>query len=292
MHQSFRKLFFIFSFSILWFSSCKKEDKVIPGNIAPEDPTISNLLKENFVQKAYLNLCGKQPSDSEMNASLLILNKNNCSVNNREEFLNHIFSGNEYRLQLYNLEINDLLNGMSDNEIDQAVIFFQNQLNDPANANDYYIINAELEKTKLLQSLKANILNGTVNMVSAHKIIADSPSYEDYTGSGSEWIKAIFLRFFFREPTGSEMSACTEMLGDRAETLFFKEGSSRDDLVNIIFSSREYYEGQVRTLYQRYLFRDPDANESVILADQYQKSSDYMALQKQIMLENEFLGIK
>ena len=278
-------------FYILILGGCKKEEVLVRGNQAPDDPTISTLLKENYIHKVYLNLFGRQPVETELNASLVILNKNNCSTANRTELLNQLFDNSEYRLQLYNIEIADLLNGITQAEIDEEVVYFQDKLNDPANASDSVIISMELHNTLLLQSLKNSMLNGTADLISAQRIISNSPAFEDINGGGEEWIKAIFKHYLFREPTETELENCLEMTDNRAATLFFTEGNSRNNLVQIFFSSQSYFEGQIRTLYQRYLFREPHADECAALTYAYKQFRDYKDIQKKIMLTNEFLGV-
>ena len=281
----------MFAFMLLLAGSCKQEDVLITGNEAPDDPTISNLLKENYVQKTYRNLYGRQPSDSEMTASLQILNAGNCSPDNRNSLLYILFEGEEYRKQLYDIEINDMLNGLTSNEIKQQVIFYQQQLNDPANSHDYYVILDELQKTKLLDALLDSMTAGYVGVLVAHRIIAASPAYDNLTGGGSEWVSSMFKHFLFREPTETEMQNCEEMLDHRTGTIFLNEGSSKDDIVRIFFNSREYFEGQVRTLYLRYLYREPGPEESVSLTAAYQTGLDYVSLQSTILLNAEYLGI-
>lgn len=272
--------------------SCKKEDTLITGNEAPEDPTVSNTLKENFVQKSYLNLFGRQPSDSDMTAALTILNKNNCSVANRTEMLNMLFTNPEYRVQLYEIEINNMLNGLTETEIKQTVKYYQDELNDPDNAPDYFVLLDALNKTKALDSLKEQVVEGTAGTIKINQVISASPSYEDLTGGGSEWVSALFVYFLFRDPTENELLNCEEMLDNRSGTLFHTEGNNKDELLHIFFSSDEYFEGQVRALFHRYLYTEPGSDETVSLAHTYIITHDYYSLQKSILLKDGFLGIK
>lgn len=282
----------VYMLCFIFIFGCKKEETLLSGNEAPEDPTVSNILRENYIHRVYLNLFGRQPDDAEKEDGLAILNKNNCSKSNRTELLLKIFADTAYHKQLYNIENTDMLGGLTQTDIKQDIIFYQQQLNDPDNLPDYYIILARLQKTTALYDLKDSMKYGFMDMVAAHRIISDSPSYESLTGSGSEWVTAIFLRFLFREPTEKELENCEEMLDDRSATLFLKEGNSKDDLVSIFFNSDEYFEGQVRTLYQRYLYREPEANIAIGLSSAYKISNDYQAIQKGILLTDEFLGIK
>jgi len=284
--------FFCLLAVVVMFVSCSKEESLITGNEAPEDPTVSTLVKENYVRKSHLNLLGRQPVDSELLAAYSILDKDNCSGQSRNLFIGQLLGSAEYRAQLYNIENADLLNGVSDSELEQEVTYFQNQLNDPSNADDYVIIREKLRKSILLQSLKEDMISGAVNLRTAHMIITDTPLYEGISGGDQEWVKAIFSHFLYREPTENELENCTEMMSNQPQTLFFTEGSSRDDLISIFFSSQEYNEGQVRKLYRNYLFREPGADEMAFLSGLYSQENNYPALQKGIMTNDEFMGLK
>ena len=52
---------------VLFFASaCKKEDNIIPNNNVPYYGEIPTLLLENYVNRCYIDLLGREPLDDEM----------------------------------------------------------------------------------------------------------------------------------------------------------------------------------------------------------------------------------
>ncbi|HNQ12954.1 MAG TPA: hypothetical protein PKM16_07110, partial [Bacteroidia bacterium] len=224
----------LFSISIF---SCKKESEIIKGNQAPFDGTISNEYREDFIRKSYLYLIGKAPSAIELDSGMMILRKNNCSVNNREEFLDGLFNQEVYRLKLYSDITSAFLNNISDNTIDQYLIFIQDELNKPSNLPNYGILLKELEAMQKLDSLKNKFRNSLVGTVEAHKITVNTIAYEDIVGKGEAWAIGLFADFLNRQPTLSEIENIDDMLGNQTGTLFNSEGDSKEDIIEILFSS-------------------------------------------------------
>src|SRR5262249_6139060 len=95
----------------LAFFSCKKtEQVVIDDNVAPPDSTISNSIKEDYINKAYISLLGREPDSVEVTEAKWIINKNNLSLNDRKELLDTILQHKEYYTRLYQIARADLLN--------------------------------------------------------------------------------------------------------------------------------------------------------------------------------------
>ena len=57
---------FYFFFIVLCVSSCKKDPDIISNNDAPYYGEISTLLLENYVNRIYIDLIGREPLDNEM----------------------------------------------------------------------------------------------------------------------------------------------------------------------------------------------------------------------------------
>jgi hypothetical protein len=73
--------------------------------------------------------------------------------------------------------------------------------------------------------------------------------------------------------------------------IFYEVGSSKADFLNIFFGSQDYFEGQVRDYYLRYLFKEPETEFSATLATEYKNSLDLRAMQKAILTTDEYIGL-
>ena len=66
--------------------SCKK-DNIIPDNNAPYYGEIPTLLLENYVNRAYIDLLGREPLDDEMINDVQFLRDNDVSIGSRDTLL-------------------------------------------------------------------------------------------------------------------------------------------------------------------------------------------------------------
>jgi hypothetical protein len=74
--------------------------------------------------------------------------------------------------------------------------------------------------------------------------------------------------------------------------LFNSSAKNRDELITLFFSYAEYFEGQVRINYLRFLYREPTDDEIVLLAIQYQNTGDYKTMQSYILSLDEYTGLE
>jgi hypothetical protein len=79
--------------------------------------------------------------------------------------------------------------------------------------------------------------------------------------------------------------------GQRA-TLFLQIGQKKNDYINIFFDADGYYEGQVRFIFKKYLYREPTSAEIAYYSNIYKSTNSYKALQRQVFSLNEFAGVQ
>ena len=81
-----RKLIYI-SCIVFIMSSCKREDNIIPNNNAPYYGEIPTLLLENYVNRCYIDLLGREPLDDEMIENVQFLRDNEVTIESRDQLL-------------------------------------------------------------------------------------------------------------------------------------------------------------------------------------------------------------
>ena len=106
------------------------------------------------------------------------------------------------------------------------------------------------------------------------------------------FVVSTFQNFLFRYPSDAELlNGKTMVDGDNA-ILFLVIGKSKTDYLNIFFTSDDYYEGQVRNAFRKYLFREPSPAEIALYADVYKTGDNYSLLQKEIFALDEYSGVE
>jgi hypothetical protein len=100
-----------------------------------------------------------------------------------------------------------------------------------------------------------------------------------------------FQNLINRNPTTSEQQSGISIVEGNNAVIFLQAGSSKNDYLNIITHSSNYYEGQVVFLYQKYLNRLPNTLEMAAGTSKYQSTGDFTAVQYDILASDEFIGL-
>ena len=69
------------------FFSCEKERELIGGNNAPYYDEVPTILLENYVNRLYIDLIGREPLDDEMERDVLYLRDNDVSFGSRDSLI-------------------------------------------------------------------------------------------------------------------------------------------------------------------------------------------------------------
>ena len=286
-----RVLGFILFFFIL-ISSCKKDKEIsIDGNTAPPDATIPNVVKENYINKTYISVLGRKPSALELSDGLTIVNQHNLSVTDRNQLLDAIFLKPGYNQRQYDIAVSTLLNNMDTADITDNINLFDYLLTQPQYAAEWAQIQIERIKLIQLRSSVADLNSGTLSIIGLQKRCADNFFYDQLNMGTENFIVSMFQHFLYRYPTGEELTHGTQIVDGFEDVIFLKTGATKDDFITIFFGCDNYFEGQVRDLYLKYLFREPTSVEMSSGAIKYKNSLSYKALQKDILSLNEYAGI-
>ena len=286
-----RLLGLVFFFFVL-VSSCKKDKEiVVGGNTAPPDGTIANVVKENYVNKSYISVLGRKPSSAELSSGITILGQHNVSAADRNQLLDDIFAKPGYNQRLYDISISTLLNDLDTALITQDIYVFALLLTDPQYQSQWPQI--QIEKTKL-EDLKKSVTelnSGAISIIGLHRRCVNNYFYDQINMGTENFVVSAFQNFLYRYPTDDELTQSKIMVDGQSAVVFLQTGTTKDDFLNIFFGCGNYFEGQVRDLYLKYLFREPTSVEMSDKATIYKNSLDYKALQKAILSSDEYAGI-
>lgn len=273
--------------------SCKKEAElvVIPNNQAPPDNTISSVVKESYVNKVYISVLGREPDATELSSGLNHINLHNLSDADREAFLTEVFAKPEYKEKLYETASIKLLNTFDTSAITEQIMLYQFLLTDSTYAPLFDIINTEMARLIELKAVPAQLANGTLNTIGMHRRLINNYFYDEINMGTENFVVSTFQHFMDRYPTGSELEQGKNMVNGLNAIVFLIQGNTKDNYMDIILNTTNYFESQVRELYLRYLFREPTSEEMVQFSAEYKASLDYIELQKSILSSDEYVGI-
>ena len=282
-------LFLIFSI-LIFISSCSDEE-VIPDNTAPPDQTIENVTINNYVNRVYVSVLGREASESEKNTGYNLLRQNNLSNASRSQFLDQVFSSGNYLPHLYDFARTELLNNLDTAEITFYLSIFNLYLTDTAYQLYWSTFIYEIERLDSLQRVPADLTNNLLDISHLHKRCANNYFYDQINMGTENFVVSCFQHFLNRYPTENELSESKKMVDGTPAILFLESGQTKADFINIFFSSRDYQEGLAINLYNRYLLRNPTSIEMGNALQAFSSTHDYVQMQKDILSTNEYIGI-
>ncbi len=276
----------------LFIASCNKtEDVIIKDNIPPPDGTIDSATISIYVNKAYINLYGREPQTAEKNAGIAILRQSNFSKSDREAFINTLLATEEYTRNLYNVANNEFLLSLDSTEIEQELALLNYLLTQPQYAPFYDYLRYETYRIDTFKTVLPGMLAGTVDYRTMLRRMCDNYFYDQINMGTENFVVSTYQNFLFRYPSDSELEAGKQMVDGNSATVFLKLGKSKYDYLNIFFNTDDYYEGQVRFIFKKYLFREPTAAEIYTYSGIYKSTNDFKQLQKAVFTLDEYAGL-
>ena len=292
MNNAFSRSIVLLAAVVMLATGCKKDELVIEDNTAPPDSTISTLIVENYVTKCYISLLGREPNSQEEIDAMATLRNGNMSAASRKLILDEIMDYPEYRNKVLEYNSIKLLNGLLD------VTVLQDQINtyliiqqQPEYAFLYDEIQAIIDNLTILRDSPAAFVNGDFGMQEMHRRLVSNDIYDQINMGSFNFVLSMFNNFLYRDPTADEHDAGITMVDGFIAVIFYETANSKEEFVNIFLGSDDYFEGQVRELYNRYLFREPTSAEQGYHSVRYKESSNYERLQIDILSTDEFAGL-
>jgi len=296
-------LVIVISILIAGFVSCKKETEIVEGNQAPNYSGVSDVLIENYVNRVFIDLIGREPLDAEMEAEVALLKEDTLSKEARERLIiklqtdtTFISGDSSYRHayfnQLYEGAKARILEGASDEEINEILgpLSFS-LLQDSLNGDFAAVEKTRYEINKLKNLLRAGLAyrKDLVDINGFYFLILNNAIYDQINMNTFNLIRASFDNLFFRYPSETEFTIGYDMVENSISGVLFGEpGQNKDDYLRILTKSNEFYEGLVVFSYRTLLARDPNAAESNKLLMEIASDKDYHKLIRSIMMTDEY----
>jgi hypothetical protein len=283
----------VWTFVLLVFlASCHHDIEVItPNNEAIPDLTIEDVTITDYVNRVYISVLGREADSTEKQFGFSILRQNNLSAASRSQFLDSIFYKPEYKVHLYDLARIDLLNNLDTADIVGEIFLFNFLLSDTAYQFYWPQLQAEIIRLDSLKAIPSDLQNNVIDVTGMHRRCVNNYFYDQINAGTENFVVSVFQHFLLRYPTASELQQSKQMVDGFPSILFLQSGQTKNDFIRIFFDASDYYEGLVRMLYQRFLFRTPTSVEMGNATVSFLQNHDFILMQKNILSTNEYIGI-
>ena len=287
------------------FFSCTKketiyvnehENQIIDGNTPPPFSAVNTLQIQNYVNKSYIDLLGREPNETELETQSNLLKNNGLGDSGRETLLNNLINTDEYYTRFFDIYRRSYLNGVLESQIEEVLFtlefFYDQYVNspDPALQLVAQLILVEIGKMEDLQNATDDYQFGTININGFMARMINNEVYNEINMGSENFVIAAFNNLLKRNPTAAELERGITMVDGQAAQLLLQDGTNKEDFVNIVTSNLEFYEGLTFDIYNTLLARDPSSvemNESTL---NLSANSDFQAIQKIVMKSEEYAG--
>ena len=283
--------------------ACKKDAVIIPNNNAPIYSEIPTILLENYVNRLYIDLIGREPLDDEMSSDVEFLRNNDVTLESRDSLIyklqfetNFVPGDSSYKQayfhRLYEMVKVRLIEGVSNAHIQTVMNTRYNRyVNDSLGGN---MISAHENLIKYYRfrdiiNSESDLYYNLIDIKEMHRRMINNPIYDNINMNTFNFVNAAFDNLLFRFPTQYEFNNSYAMIEDEQPyTVLGSSGTNKEDFINIICNTREFYEGIIHWTYLTLIARVPTTTETDFLMNDFYISCDFHKLQRYVMKTDEY----
>ncbi len=299
-----RPLLFLF-ISLVLLASCKKEPVVFEDNTIPEYAGVSTVVLNNYINRVYIDLIGREPLDAEMESDRAFLRTNNLSASSRTQLVDRLMFSTEfidgdssyrraYVVKLYENLKARYIEGASEALLNERYGLYRgNAILDSLNGDmtSYAMNMAEALRLDSLMVGRISYQNDAISIAELARRMMFNAVYDDINMNAFNFINASFDDSFFRFPTQPEFDQAYQIVElNEPSVLFGMVAQTKLEYLQILTSTGEFYEGMVIWAYQSLLSRNPTSQEVFIAAETLENNLDFSAVQRTILISDEYAG--
>ena len=302
-----KKKIYIILVIITTVFSCKKEE-TIPNNKPPYYDEISTMLIENYVNRIFIDLIGREPLDIEMEEEVKYLRDNDLQMEFRDSLITKLMTKSTldtaigdssaiYKIAYYNRTYDmckaRMIEGAANEYILQEIsILEQAILNDSLMGGNQQGIDQkrfEVNKLKKVISSEKQYMNGDIEINEVYARLLYNSVYDEINMNTFNFVNASFDDLFSRFPTAEEFDNGFNMIEkDEARLLFNLPGQNKGDYIEILTNSREFYEGMINWVYLTMLSRESTTLEKGQIMETFFYDHDLQKMQKGVLMTDEY----
>lgn len=286
------------------FSACRDGQTIIvPDNNSPSYDGVPTIILENYINRSYIDLLGREPLDSELNRDVTLLRDGELEEPARRAFISKLQNSEDfvegdssykqaYYQRFYESSKARMLEGVSDAEIrGQYGIYRFDALRDSLNG-DWVGYEKNLANMKKLQNIldaRWQYREGVIPVNEVFGRMLYNYFYDQINMNSINFIRACFNDLFFRYHTQAEFDESFKIIEfGLPGQIFGQSASDKEAYIDVLINSREFHEGMIRWAYKNLLAREPSAAESENFMKDFYTDKDFQKIQLDIMVTDEY----
>lgn len=288
----------------LMLGSCQPEEFVFEDNPIPFYDEVPTVLVQNYINRYFIDLIGREPNDAEMAANVEILEAGVLAAEVRLQVVNELIQGSDsidgstyagmYHQKLYSDLKARFIEGASDallidryNQIRSAAI------NDSLGGNfaGYALKQAAANRMLLVLACRTELESGTIDVRTVCERMIWNGIYDQINMNSFNFIHASFDDLYQRFPTESEFDAAYLAIEfNSPAVLFGRAVQDKPSYLDAMLLNAEWNEGMVRWVYRGLLARDPSDGEVLEGVDVFEFELLVPEIQRPVLISDEYAG--
>ena len=290
-------------FSSIIFSCTESENIDINNNKLPKYKSISTLRIENYVQRMFIDLLGRESTNQERDSFTAQLKRSDLHDSCRTRLVRTLLYDTTYHVgdssyrhafaqRIYDISKARFLEGASDPSIAEFV-----------GNLDFAIAVARLEgdstrvylyydyRKKYFDVLNSRILFRK-NLIDYRQMTASMINNSIYDGinmNSFNFVNAAFDNVLSRKPTGDEFSRSFDIIEKNlSRSLFGRWATNKNEFCQVLTESDAFHEGQIRWFYYVMVQREPTTAEVSKLFFPFIKNHRIEEILETILITDEY----
>lgn len=277
---------------------------LVPDNNVANYEGVSTLQVRNYVNRLYIDLLGREPLNEEMDRDVQLLRDADLAISAREALVLSLQTGETgggldtsgykttFFYRWYELSKARMLEGVSDQEINNQIgIIGQEAIKDSLNGDwvGYQVALSEIEKLELVLQSREDWLLGEITIAEMFGRMQNNYFYDLINMNTFNFIRASFDDLFLRLPTQAEFDAAFPVIEfNQTSIILGQSAANKNEYIDILTHSLEFYEGMIRWAYQSLLSRDARTEEVYFVLEDFITTQDFLKVQRQILTSDEY----
>ena len=285
-------------------TSCRKtEEKLIPDNKAPDYNSISTIKLENYVNRIFIDLLGREATDVERVAVTARLRAAGIRIAEREAVIRELQNDSTYHYgdssyrhayyqRIYDLSKARFLEGASDPEIGENIGNLWFSITIARLEGDSVAVYSALDQIDRYQNVLSSRYWYRTGLISYNEMCAymcDNDIYDVINMNSFNYVNATFDDLFGRAPLQHELYKGIDIMDkNKPNEILGQWASNKKEYCKVLTTCNEFYEGQIRWMYFVLLQREATTQEVINLFGNYISTRDLQQVQRQIMKTDEY----
>lgn len=278
---------------------------VVPDNPIPPYNGVSELTVKNFVNRAYIDLIGREPLETEMVRDYGYLQRRELGIEAIDSLLyrlqhdTSLLVGDESYRQAYSWQVYArakarMIDGESDSEMEFDIQQLEQKYLKDSLLNDKLGMAFSLQEIQKLQELinsSGEFRDGQIDIQEMYRRMLLNEIYDEINMGTFNFVNASFDDLFFRFPSEEEFLAAFDVVEyNKSREFLGANCQSKGEYAAVITASREFYESSIHAEFLTLLGRRATDEELIPLFTAFYQHHDYEWLQREIMKTEDYGG--